>query len=135
MTIWMAVEDESDIYDLVLEMFEMWGINGIAFDNATDTINWLAKIERQNTHGELPELALLDIRLPDFSGLEISMAIRGNKWLHNIPIALMTAYHLSAEEEKEVMYHSQADILIYKPLPGMVELCQILEKVVHQRQS
>ena len=27
----MVVEDEPDIYELLLAMFEMWGIEGVAF--------------------------------------------------------------------------------------------------------
>lgn len=36
MTTWMVVENEPDIYEVILAMFEIWGIEGIGFVSDVD---------------------------------------------------------------------------------------------------
>ena len=64
MSTWMVVEDEPDIYELLLAMFEMWGIEGVAFVDGEEAVAWIEETDKDESPGELPELALLDIRLP-----------------------------------------------------------------------
>lgn len=59
----MVVEDEPDIYEVLLAMFEMWGIEGVAFVDGEEAIAWIDDVDNGRFQGELPELALLDIRL------------------------------------------------------------------------
>ena len=65
---WMVVEDEPDIYDVLLAMFELWGIEGVAFVDGGEAISWVDAVDEGRVHGDLPELAILDIRLPDGLG-------------------------------------------------------------------
>jgi CheY-like chemotaxis protein len=126
MPIWLIVEDEQELHEIMLGMFEVWGINGLSFTDGGEVINWLNKLDEGLVKGNLPQLALVDTRLPGISGIEIANRIRCSKQLSGIAIALMTAYYLSPEEETEAMQHAQADVLIYKPLPAMKELRQLL---------
>jgi hypothetical protein len=50
-------------------------------------------------------------------------------------IVLITAYRLSAEEEREVKEQADADKLMYKPLPAMPELRAILDDIVDKRRK
>ena len=101
MSTWMVVEDEPDIYEVLLAMFEMWGIEGVAFVDGEEAVSWIDDVDEGRFKGELPELALLDIRLPgQVNGAAVSARIRQSKILGNIPVVLMTAYRLSRKEEK-----------------------------------
>jgi len=129
----MVVEDEPDIYELLLAMFEMWGIEGVAFVDGEEAITWIDEADK-GTPGELPELALLDIRLPgNVSGPMVGERIRKSKGLSRMAIVLITAYKLTVDEEANFIKQAGADRLLYKPLPKFNELKKILEEVLSER--
>ncbi len=82
----------------------------------------------------MPELAILDIRLPNASGIEVASWLRRSPKLRNIGILLTTAYHLTHNQENEAIALSAADRLVYKPLPMGDELRLILEDIIRERQ-
>jgi CheY-like chemotaxis protein len=132
----MVVEDEPDIYEVLLAMFEMWGIEGVAFVDGEEAAAWIEDVNAGRFQGELPELALLDIRLPGkISGPEVGERLRKSPVLGQIAIVLSTAYRLSADEERRVIQQADADKLMYKPLPRFTELQQVLEEVIAQRRA
>ncbi len=131
----MVVEDEPDIYDVLLAMFEIWGIEGVAFVDGPDAIAWIEQVDQGRVRGELPELAILDIRLPEGSGPEVGARLRASPILHNIAIVLITAFSLSPEQERDNIALAQADLLLYKPLPAMPELRKQLDTVLAQRKQ
>lgn len=133
---WMVVEDEPDIYDVLLAMFEIWGIEGIAFVDGAEAVAWIEDVDKGNvTSEELPELAILDIRLPEVSGPEVGARLRQSKRLGHVAIVLITAYRLSPEEEELVKARAQADALMYKPLPQMLELRKTLDHIIGGRRA
>src|SRR5215468_6882298 len=100
----MVVEDEPDIYEVLLAMFEMWGIEGVAFVDGEEAAAWIEDVDKTRFQGELPELALLDIRLPgNISGPMVGERLRKSPVLGEVAIVLSTAYKLSSEEEKQVI--------------------------------
>jgi CheY-like chemotaxis protein len=130
MSTWMVVEDEPDLYDTLLALFEIWSIDGVAFTNGTDAVKWIEDVDRGEANTNLPELALLDIRLPGVSGPEIGQRLRKSPVLNDVAIVMMTAYHLTPTEEKAVLEKSQAGTLLYKPLPSPTEFRAILQKAI-----
>ena len=133
MPTWMVVEDEPDIYDVLLAMFEIWGIEGVAFVDGAEAVAWIDDVDQGRVRGELPELAILDIRLPEVSGPEVGHRLRQSPILGDIAIVLITAYRLSPEEEQEAIKQAQADLLMYKPLPAMAELRVTMDGVIADR--
>lgn len=131
----MVVEDEPDIYDVLLAMFEIWGIEGVAFVDGGEACSWIDDVDAGRVRGELPELAILDIRLPEVSGPEVGARLRKSPILGDIAIVLITAYHMPAEQEAEVMALSQADLLLYKPLPAMPQLREAMDKVIAKHKA
>ncbi len=130
MPTWMVVEDEPDIYDVLLAMFEIWGIDGVAFVDGGQAVNWIDDVDQGRVRGELPELAIIDIRLPTLSGPEVGQRLRRSPILKNMAIVLITAYRLSPSDEKGVVQQANANMLMYKPLPGMTELRTTLDQVI-----
>jgi len=127
---WMVVEDEPDIYDVLLAMFEIWGIEGVAFVDGGEAVSWIENVDQGRVRGELPELAILDIRLPEVSGPEVGSRLRRSPTLKDMAIVLITAYRLSPEEEEAVIAQAQADVLMYKPLPNLIELREKMDEVI-----
>lgn len=132
----MVVEDEPDIYEVLLAMFEMWGIEGVAFVDGEEAVAWIDDVDNGRFQGELPELALLDIRLPgEINGVGVGERLRKSTVLGEVAIVLTTAYKLSSEEQEEAMSKSQGDLWLPKPLPKFNELQGILEKVIAERRE
>ena len=86
----MVVEDEPDIYDVLLAMFEIWGIEGVAFVDGAEAVAWIENVDQGRVRGELPELAILDIRLPEISGPEVGQRLRASSILGDMAIVLIT---------------------------------------------
>lgn len=135
MPTWMIVEDAPEIFDVLAAMFEIWGIDGVSFIDGSEAVSWIDDVDSNSVTDDLPELALLDIRLPTLSGPEVGARLRRSKRLGNVGIVLMTAYRLSPAEERQVIQMAQADALIYKPLPTMNEFRTKLESVIAQRKK
>ena len=136
MSTWMVVEDEPDIYEVLLAMFEMWGIDGVAFVDGDEAVAWIDDVDSGRYRGELPELAFLDIRLPGtVSGPQVGERLRKSSVLGEVAIVLSTAYKLSVEEENRVVEQAGADKLMYKPLPKFSELEKQLEEVIAERRA
>lgn len=135
MPTWMVVEDEPDIYDVLLAMFEIWGIEGIAFVDGSEAVSWIDDVDKGAVTGELPELAILDIRLPEVSGPEVGARLRLSERLGRVAIVMITAYRLTPDEEEQVKARAQADALMYKPLPHMQELRKTLDLIINKRRA
>lgn len=132
----MVVEDEPDIYEVLLAMFEMWGIEGVAFVDGEEAVAWIEDVDNGRFKGELPELALLDIRLPgEIDGIEVGRRLRQSKILGKIAIVLTTGYAMEAENKEEAMRITKADLWLPKPLPKFNELQGTLEAVIAKRRQ
>ena len=129
---WLIVEDDPSIRDIVEVMCQIWGFNVISLSDGFKASEWLAS---KTLPEPLPDVGLLDIRMPGPDGHEIAAMIRKHPQLSNIGIILMTAYELKGEEERKVMEHSRADLLRYKPLPRMDKLLELVKNVVEKRKE
>jgi DNA-binding response OmpR family regulator len=101
----LIVEDDPDLreilsYDLVREGFEV---------EATPLGCEALRLCRRQT----PDLVLLDLMLPDTSGIEICLALRRAPQTHRVPIIFLTARH--SEEERIAGLEVGADDYLSKP--------------------
>lgn len=126
----MVVEDEPDVYELLLAMFEVWGIEGVAFVDGMEAMSWIQDVDRGVVTDELPQLAIVDIRLPDISGVQVGEYLRQSSRLGHVPIVLITAYALDPDEERAAILRAGADMLMYKPLPEVSKLRVMLEEII-----
>ena len=129
---WMVVEDDPAIRDVIETMCELWEFDVIAFKDGFGATEYLGNDELPKP---LPDIALLDIRMPGPWGHEISARIREHPLLKNIGIILMTAYELPGSDEEQYLVASGADHLLYKPLPAMDELLNIISEVIAARKK
>jgi CheY-like chemotaxis protein len=134
MAFWFIVEDEPDLYDTLRAMSDLLGQGGVAFVTGEEACEWIDEYDENPGIGPKPELALLDIRLPEeISGIDVGAHIRQSKELNDIAIILITAYRMNKKEEQQAIKDSGADLLVYKPLPLLSDFARMLEEVVAAR--
>ena len=80
----MVVDDEQDIVELVKVILKSKGFDVITFNNARDAWAELKK-------GNIPDLVLLDIRMPEMSGSEFCAKVASDKRLKDMKIVVFTA--------------------------------------------
>ncbi len=65
-------------------------------------------------HEHCPDLILMDIRLPDVSGLEVTKWLKNDETLKSIPVIAITAFATAGHEEK--FREGGCDGYIVKPI-------------------
>ncbi|HRP70452.1 MAG TPA: response regulator, partial [Turneriella sp.] len=123
----LIVEDE-DVQLIALETFlSQWGFTIIAVKTATAAIAWLSQNE--------PDMALIDLHLPDNPGIEILKHIRDTDG--SIPVPVFT---MSAEDSPEiriVCMSTGADDFLPKPLnfaDVSMKIQQAFERVSYKKE-
>lgn len=132
---WMVVEDEEDIRNIVKFMFQSWGHPPLEFRDGNHAFRWLDTVEDGSYNGDLPELALMDIRMPGPRGNEIARRMRSLGALQGIPIVLMTAFALTDTERETIYRECGVDYILPKPLPDFYDLKDLLDSVYASKQS
>lgn len=122
------VEDDSNIRELVVYTLNRSQLETRGF--ALPSGFWAALAER------LPQLILLDIMLPEESGLAILKKLRGQPEMAGIPVMMLTAR--DSEYDKVVGLDLGADDYLSKPF-GMMELTArvraLLRRTAAERQE
>ena len=98
----LVVEDEPTLRETLAEALEADGFRVVQAGDGK------AALER--FHGEAPDLLLLDLMLPELSGLEVTRQVRAES---SVPIVMLTAR--DAEVDKVVGLELGADDYITKP--------------------
>ena len=102
----LIVEDNDTDVRLLNDILESRGYNILQTDEGLEAID-LAVVN-------LPDLILLDIQLPDISGLEVARRLKGDERSRRIPIIAVTAFAM-AWHEREAL-DSGCDAYIAKPI-------------------
>lgn len=130
---WLIAEDEADIRILIATMCQVWGHPTVTFENGQKVWDWLDTIESGETNS-LPELVLMDIRMPGKWGNEIASRMRSIPALKATPIVLMTAFSLTGEERTK-MTDDGVDYILSKPLPDFEQLRITLHNIRDSKQK
>jgi CheY-like chemotaxis protein len=129
---WLIAEDEADIRNLLDMMCQVWGHQTLTFENGQKVWDWLDALE-SGAGNSIPELVLMDIRMPGKKGNEIASRMRQYERLKQTPIVLMTAFALTERERTDMMDSHGVDHILNKPLPDFEQLRRILDEIVHNR--
>lgn len=135
MSRWIILEDEPQLYDVLMRFTELFGVGGLGFPNADQALDWIEDVDNGLYDGELPVLALLDFRMNSgqASGADVIRRLRRSPYLSNIAIVVMSAYVQTEEFKREILNDFQADMLLNKPLPSLHELRTILLEAIRKR--
>jgi two-component system phosphate regulon response regulator PhoB len=101
----LVVEDEEDIRQILAYNLGQSGHEVLTADRGAAGLD-LARKER-------PELVLLDLMLPDISGLEVCRQLKSDPALREIPVMMLTAR--SEEIDRVVGFELGADDYVVKP--------------------
>jgi two-component system, cell cycle response regulator DivK len=102
----LIVEDNPFNLKLFDDLLRSTGYNTL---KAADGVQALDLARRHR-----PDVILLDIGLPDISGIEVTRAIRGSEELKCIPVIAVTAY--ASPEDEAVIRRSGCDDYLAKPI-------------------
>ena len=101
----LIVEDEIDVAELLAHHLRKEGFAVEIIDNGRVALNWL-KIER-------PALIILDLMLPELSGLDLCRIVKSNPGTEGVPIVMLSA---RIEEIDRVLgFELGADDYVVKP--------------------
>jgi len=78
----LIVEDDIDIADMLNAYFRVQGYDVM-------TVNW-GEDGVRSCQASMPDLLILDIRLPDIDGFEVARRLRANRKTQEIPIIFLT---------------------------------------------
>lgn len=99
------IEDDADLYSLVKYNLEKEGFAFVGMQTGRSALEFLRR--------EKPDLAILDIMLPDVDGLEICKAIRSSPELSQVPVIFLTAR--ASEADRIIGLELGANDYIVKP--------------------
>lgn len=133
--IWLVAEDEADIRTLVATMIQVWGHQTVTFENGQKVWDWLDSFETKENGEKVPDLVLMDIRMPGKKGNEVAQRMRTMPELSKIPIVLMTAFSLSDAERREMMNEGGVDHIVGKPLPDFEQLRSTLHNLIEKKRT
>tara|TARA_R110002020_G_scaffold77411_1_gene195416 strand:- start:70 stop:441 length:372 start_codon:yes stop_codon:yes gene_type:complete len=88
----MIVEDNELNMKLFRDLLVAHGYDTVQTRNGLDAMD-LARAER-------PDLILMDIQLPEISGLDVTRQLKADPELYKIPIIAVTAFAMKGDEER-----------------------------------
>lgn len=123
----LLVEDNPDDVELALRAFKKYKIMNdvIVVNDGTEALDYLfgkGKYAGRDM-SKLPEVVLLDLKLPKVDGLEVLQRLRADERTKHLPVVILT----SSNEERDIIngYDLGANSYVQKP----VEFTQFLEAV------
>lgn len=113
----MIIEDETDAAEMFAEMMRVNGFRVIKMFSSAPAISLIAQ--------EKPDLIILDVMMPDISGLEVLRYMRRDPNLEKIPVIIVSAK--SMPNDIKTGLEAGASMYLTKPV-GFLELKQAVEK-------
>ncbi|MFN2118948.1 MAG: response regulator transcription factor [Anaerolineales bacterium] len=105
----LVAEDEADIRELVTFMLRFAGHEVLAATNGEDAV--------LSAFREIPDLVLLDVRMPRMTGYDACRMIRANPDLKNVPVIFLSAK--GQESEVRAGMAAGAEEYLLKPFSPM----------------
>jgi DNA-binding response OmpR family regulator len=110
----LIVEDDTELGSAFAEVLDMSGLRTQLVRDGRAALNTLADT--------VPDLVLLDLHLPEVSGLTVLDYIRSNKRLEATRVVIVSADVVRAQRLKE-----RADLVLVKPV-GFNEIFSLVER-------
>jgi CheY-like chemotaxis protein len=117
----MIAEDEADIRDLISFTLTYAGYQVLSYPNGEELY---AAVEN-----EIPDLILLDVRMPVMNGYETCEKIKSNPVTKDIPVVFLSAK--GQESEIQAGFDSGASEYLLKPF-APEELAQRVNELLNQ---
>lgn len=115
----IVVEDEQDAAEMFAEMMRVSGFRVLKAAGSTPAMGMI--------DAEEPAAVILDIMMPDVSGLEVLRFMRREPKLSGIPVIVVSAKSMPADIQ--VGMDEGASVYLTKPV-GYLDLKEAVEKVL-----
>jgi two-component system sensor histidine kinase ChiS len=102
----LVIDDEPETAEMIAEMIRLTGNDVILSNGGTTAITQIAK--------ENPDIIILDVMMPELSGLDILGYIRRDPRLEHIPVIVVSA--LSRPEDIQRGMQAGAESYLTKPV-------------------
>lgn len=120
----IVVEDEADAAEMFAEMMRVNGFRVVKCFSSGPAINMIAN--------EMPDVVILDVMMPDISGLEVLKFMRHEPQLAKIPVIVISAKSMPSDIKTGM--DAGASVYLTKPV-GFLELKLATEKVLADGKS
>jgi len=117
----LAIDDSKDILNLLKTVFTSKGHDFTQVSNGKDGVKL---IEEQNF-----DAILLDLAMPEFSGVDVIESLKKNDRIKNLKIILFTASSATEKEIGELLQHDGVKSCIRKPVDIDVLINKVEEVV------
>jgi CheY-like chemotaxis protein len=115
----MIIEDEPDAAEMFGEMMRVNGFRVVKLLTSVPAIGMLTQ--------EKPDLVILDVMMPEVSGLDILRHIRRDPELSSIPVIIVSAKSMPSDIEDGL--EAGASTYLTKPV-GFLDLKRAIEQVL-----
>jgi len=115
----LIIEDEEDAADLFAEMMRVSGFRVVKTSRSSPAISMM--------NDDKPDIVLLDIMMPEISGLEILRQMRLDPNLSEIPVIVLSAKSMPADIKNGM--EAGASTYLTKPV-GFQELKEAVERTL-----
>ena len=120
----IVVEDEPDAAELFAEMMRVTGFRVLKTYSSTPAISLIAR--------EQPDVVILDIMMPDISGLEVLRFMRRDPKLKATPVIVVSARSMPSDIREGL--EAGATIYLTKPV-GYLDLKKSVDQVMQAQTS
>jgi CheY-like chemotaxis protein len=120
----LIIEDEADAAELFAEMMRVSGFRVLKTSSSTPALSFLST--------EKPDIVILDIMMPDISGLDILREMRQDPALADIPVVVVSAKGMPTDIR--VGMEAGASTYLTKPV-GYLELKEAVERALSDQST
>ena len=120
----VIVEDEPDTAEMFAEMMRMSGYEIVKAYSGGSAIALIAK--------EKPSAVVLDVMMPDLSGLDVLHFIRNYPEVAKTPVVVVSAKTLPSDIKKGL--DAGASVYLTKPV-AYLDLKEAVEKAIHKAEK
>jgi len=114
----VIVEDEPDAAEMLAEMMRVSGFRVVKSYSSGPAIDIISS--------EMPDVVILDIMMPDISGLEVLRVIQQEPKTAKIPVVVVSAKSMPADIQ--IGLDAGASIYLTKPV-GFLDLKNAIDRV------
>jgi|SRR5215216_1319060 len=118
----LIIEDEEDAAELFAEMMRVSGFRVLKTFNSTPALAMMAD--------EKPDVVILDIMMPEISGLDLLRQMRRDPKLAGIPAVVVSAKSMPADIKNGM--EAGASSYLTKPV-GFLDLKEAVERALNSR--
>ena len=119
----LIVEDEPDAAEMFAEMMRVSGFRVVKSHSSGPALKLMSS--------EKPDVVILDVMMPDISGLEVLRFMRQEPNLAGIPVVVVSAKSMPSDIKTGL--DAGASIYLTKPV-GFLDLKNAVNKVTHTAQ-